>query len=328
MSQTVANARAIQARLSVLMGSCASGSLLVRSTGPEVLLPAANGRNASPGFATPISGGALIEDGTVFVRRNPARQDGNWVITSDGVNVPVEAVQGGIVGNYPAGTEYRWSPAIPDLEPVSISSTPIEGGVTLETPGAIKQLKYYKQLSVGELEDIFRAQVQFTPAVVLAWAKTAPLDGPMAMAPGRRQARMGPGKRLARNNWFLYLITSRIDGDNLRLFESDQLRDDVVGWLNDATMARGLRVSGAPGAEVPDAGVWRATPTNYVDLVQLQTRFTQVIRSDAQYNDWLNTRIQRLTEATEEEPPLAIPDVTVPMEFDSDEDEEGDGDDP
>jgi hypothetical protein len=307
MSATVQNARAIEAALQPLMGTAASGSLTVRSTGLNGTVPYGSA-------LIPILRGGLEEEATAFVPKNPATASGAWPIVQAGTTVPVVAVQGGAVGNTPPGTQYRWNEPLEGIESVSVSAAGLAGGAASTAYAALKQLRHYKALTQNLLEDFLRASLGQFPAGLLAWDSTQPLDGPMAARPAPRAARAGRGKVLFRHTWILFLVSSRLDSEAERRREGDTLRDDVIETLLDTTSARGLRVSTDPGAEILDARIHAVTPTSYVDLVRFATTVTVQHRPQgATYNNWLRTRLRQQTAAQGIYPPIHLPDVTIPM---------------
>lgn len=301
-------ARGLVAALQPLTGPAAKGQLLVRATGADVQL--------EPGrLAIPFPRGSLREDAAVFVRRNPATQDGAWTVTAAGTPVDVEAVLGGPVGNQPAGTEYRWDPALEGMEAVSSSSAPgVQGGAFHEAFATLRQVRRYKQLDRATAGKFFAAQVAQYPAACIAWESTTPLDGPMAAAPAPRAARVGSGRFLFRHTWLLWIITSRLDSDLARTREGDVLRDDLLSLLLDSRSARdkAFRLSVEPGIQILEARVFQVTPTSYVDLIRFATTAALQHCSSATYNDWLTTRL-RLQTAEQAGSKLDVPDITIPM---------------
>lgn len=311
MSDSIANGRAIQAALAPLMGTVATGQLLVKSDGPTGVLPFG-------ACAVPIVRGGLLEEATVFVTKNPANARGEWPVTQAGTLVPVESLQGGPVGNTKPGTEYRWSLPVLGIELKSTSPSGLSGGVASAAVGAIKQLVTYKRFEQGTFEQFLRAQLSQFPGVCLCWESTGPLDGPMAAQGVSRLARTGRGKFLYRHTWSLFLVTGRLDTQAQRQMEGDVLRTDVVETLFDTMSARGLRLANEPGAEVLDARVFGVTPTSYIDLVRIGCTVTlQHRRQSTEYNDWLRTRMVNLTDANGEgpaiSPPITLPDASDPM---------------
>lgn len=313
MSDSTANGRAIQAAIAPLMGPVATGQVLVRSVGPSGSVPFG-------ACAIPVVRGGIFEEATVFVSKNPANEDGDWPVTQAGVLLPVQALQGGVVGNQPPGTEYLWDLPIEGIEPKSSSPAGLTGGVA-PAPGvigAVRQLALYKQLGQANFEQFIRAGIGKSPAICLAWESTAPNDGPMAAQGVARLARMGRGKFLFRHTWALFIVTARLDTEAQRRREGDVIRDEVLVRLLDTMSARGLRLANEPGAQILDARVFGVTPTSYVDLVRIGCTVTLQHKGEPRdYADWLRTRTVMPTAPNGEgpsiSPPINVVDVTDPM---------------
>jgi len=300
---TVDVARAICAALQPLTGPAASGKLLVRATGASVVL--------KPGaMAVPIRG-SLDESGIAFVQPNAANAAG-WTVTAAGTLVDVAALHGGPIGNSESGTVFRWAPTISGLEETATAdASGISGGAFLAV-SPIRQVRLYKQIDRADVEQLFRAQVSESPALVLAWEATQPLGGSMGSSPGPRTARTGVDTVLYRHTWSLFLITSRLDTEGERRDEGDAIRDAVMGRLHQRAVARKLRLSNSPGTEILEARVYKVTPTSYVDLIRVGTIASMQFQGDAQFNDWMRTRIREQT--TEQgSAKIDLPDITVPM---------------
>ena len=265
-------------------------------------------------MAIPVIRGGLLEEATAFVSKNPATADGSWPVTQAGTPVAVESLEGGTVGNTPAGTQYRWDEPLAGIEDVSDSPGGVVGGVESQAFGALKQLVLYKKLDQVSFEQFLRAQLSQYPGAILAWESSMPLDGPMAATPGSRTARMGTGKFLFKHTWMLWVVTARLDTEGMRRREGDTLRDDILETLFDCASARGLRVAVEPGIEIISANVFGVTPTSYVDLIRFATPVALKHRPQGStYNDWLRTRLRQTTAAQGASPPIALPDVTDPM---------------
>jgi hypothetical protein len=294
---SVDNARALEAVLARLMGTYATGQLTVSSTGATGTVPAG-------ACAIPIDGG-LVEEASVYVKKNPATIEadgsgGDWPVTSAGVAVSVEALQGGPVANRAGGISYRWDPPLAGIEATSPSAgAGLTGGAFSGAYAGLRFVRHYKQIAAGSIDELFRATLgNEYPAAVLAWAGGAPLDGPMVASPGPRTARVGRGKLLWRNTWHLFVITTRLDSEGERRREGEALRDNLLEILFDARSARGvLHVSSDPGVEILSADVFRVTPTSYVDLIQFTTRTTLQRTPEAVAgNPWEKTRYVAETE--------------------------------
>lgn len=306
MSSTVAIARAICAALQPFTGPAAAGKLLVRSTGPT-------GTLEGGACAIPITNGAIDETAVVFVKKNPAVENGDWPVTSAGVLVDVECVNGGPVGNRAGATQYRWHPSQDGIELVSVADgAGLAGGSLLTGLGTIRQVRQYKQLDRATVETFFRAQLTDYPAVALAWESTQPLGGAMGSSPGPRTARAGADVVLSRHVWMLWIVTSRLDSEPERRVESDTIRDDVIERLHQRKVARELRLSMAPGAEILGASAFSTTPTSYVDLIRIATSFAMKFQHDEEYNDWLRTRL-RVQTTEQSGSRIDLPDTTIPM---------------
>lgn len=298
-------ARAITGALQPLMGAAATGQLFVHSTG-------ATGTVSAGAVAVPILGGALFEEGAVFVKKNSATADGSWPVVLAGTLINVEALQGGLVANQVGGTIYRWDPPLTGIEATSASNgAGLTGGALT---GSLRQVRSYKELARADAQTFFRAQLAEFPGVALAWESTAPLDGALAAAPAPRTARVGRGRMLFRDTWILWVVTSRLDSDTARTQEGDILRDAILETLLDTRCARNvLQLSQTPGVTILDARVASVTPTSYVDMIRFGTTRTLEHTDAAVYNDWLKTRIRQQTATQGVNPAIDIPDYTIPM---------------
>lgn len=309
MSDSIANGRAIEAALAPLMGSVATGQLLVHSDEDHP-----TGSVPFGACAIPVVSGGLLEEGTAFVSRNPATEDGSWPVTQAGALVSVQSLQGGLVGNAEPGTVYQWDAPVLGIELESTSADGLSGGEASGAFGSLQQLVSYKKFDQQSFESFLRAQMSQFPAICLCWESTAPSDGPMASQGVPRLARMGRGKFLYRHTWALWLVTARLDTEGQRRREGDTLRNDVIETLFDTMAARGLRLANEPGCEVIDARVFGVTPTSYVDLVRISCTVTlQHRRQTTVYNDWLRTRIKNMTAAQGASPPINLPNIGVVM---------------
>lgn len=310
----VDNARAIEAALQRLQGPAASGKLLVKATGADVKL-------RSGTIAYPQVGGQEKRAAGVFVKHVPTAQkdaDDFVTVTSSGVLVDVEAVQGGSQANVEGGASYRWDPAVEGLELLSVSdSSGVSGGDFYGTYAGLRQFSHLKSINFDPRQGLFASGTFDYPAAILAWGGFEPLDGPQAASPGVRTARVAAdGRMIYRFSWLLYVVTSRLDGAEARSDEAATLLMDVCAVLADARRIRdrAFIVSMEPGAQVQSARPSVVTPTSYVDVVTLQTQVVLERRPEPRvYSDWLRTRARL---QTGEQPPgveLNVPDATFPM---------------
>jgi hypothetical protein len=311
VSSSVQNARALEAALQPLQGTAAVGKLVVKTAdaGPDEVL--------HPGqCAVPVVGGQFSRQAMVFVRKNPAVTDGTWTITAAGTLVDVEALQGGERPNLPGGTPYRWDPPLEGIELESASdASGLAGGTWTGAYAGLRQVVYLKSLDANARKALFQALVSDCPAVVIAWAATAPLDGPLAGSPGPRTARVGQGTMLYRHTWFLFVVTKRLDGSSHRSLEGDTVRDDVLAILFGKKLVRNgvFQVSFSPGAHVQSANVQDVTPTSYIDRVTMETTVSFTAETSTDANPWLRSRLRQQTDPQAPDPPLDLPNIIIPM---------------
>lgn len=302
----IKHARGIMCALSVLQGQTATGSLLVHST-------AATGSVPAHSYGVPIVDGALAEDALIRVDKNPSQSDGAWPVTDAGVEVTVSAAQGGTRGNLSAGTEILWDPPLEGIELKSATTLGLSGGSWLDTFGALRQSKEYRQLDRDTAQSLFRAQAVDTPAAVLAWVAATPVSGSVSASYGRTQDRAGRDVRLFKNEWALFLVTTRMADMAIRLREGATLRDDVLEVLTETEGVRGQVISSPQGIEVLEAREFATTPTSFVDLVRFTTGYGLVRRDSRTFNDWLTTRYKSTYAAGTHPNPIDVPDITIPM---------------
>jgi hypothetical protein len=322
VNSTISNARAIEAALQRLQGPPAAGKLLVKpeplpdgSPGPDVVLPVG-------ACAMPQDGNAIDERAAVYVRPNPANPaedsgDRTWTVTAAGTLVDVESVQGGAHTNRDGGTSYRWDPPLEGVELVSVTdASGIAGGSFSGAFAALRQFAHLKTINFVAGQGFFESQTVDFPAAVLAWGGIAPLDGPLAAAPGPRTARTKQGAMLYRQTWMLYLGTSRLDSSGLRSNEGATLLDDVLGVIAWACRIRdrSFIVSGEPGAQIQSARPYVVSPTAYVDAVTIETSFVLERNPEPRaYHDWLRTRLRQQVPPGGQLPLIDLPNAIVPM---------------
>ena len=320
----VQSARSIEAALQRLQGPAATGKLLVKAVvpngsggfqpGPDVAL--------SPGTcAIPVDGNSLKEQATVFVKPNSASSekddaDKAWTVTGAGTVVDVEAIQGGPAGNLGLGTRYRWDEPITGIELTSTSSVALTGGAFSGAFAGLKDFRHYKSLDKTGLQALFRAQLGAFPAAALSRIGITPQDGPFAGSPGPRTARVSSRGMLYRLTFMLWVISTRLDGEQQRSREGEYLLGDVLEALQGATRVRNrcFAVSTEPGAEVQSAGVFDVSPTSYVDTVTIATTVVLEGRHEpVDAHDWLRTRLRQQTDPQAPDPPIDLPNVIIPM---------------
>lgn len=310
-SGSIANARAIMGLLQLLQGTYSSGSLLVKSTGATGTLPAHS-------YAIPIVAGALTPEAIVRVEENPATTDRSWPITSAGVAVAVTSLQGGSHVNLAAGTECRWDVPITGIEATSeVTAGGLTGGTLV---GPLKCLREHRSIgSQDAAKALLEARVGDFPAAVLAWVGSYPQDGSVSATVGSNSARAGASSRIFKHEWELALIASRLESSDERAGELDYVRDEVLATITDTTAYRRAVISSPQGIDVLEAKSAIVLPTSFVDVIRFTTSWTLKRRDNANYHDWLKSRIRIQTALGTPDPPhptpakIDVPDVTVSM---------------
>lgn len=282
MPSTATAYRHLTALLGVLQGTPASGQLTVASTGATGVVPGG-------AFAAPIVGGELREDLVLVVTEESS-------VTSAGSSIAVASVQSGSAVNLSAGTQVRWDPELSGIEPVSaVAAGGLTGGTQLDTLGALRSVRAYKDLgSRPQAREFWQAAgATDTPAAILQWSRSGPADGTSQMTSGPKGTRRARGVTAWRDEWKLLLVTSRLDGSDQRRREGDVLRDDVLELLSDRQAYRGLTVSDDPGLQILDVGQLSLNATTWVDVVTFAT-VRNLSRRDlhGSFDDWLRTRIR------------------------------------
>jgi hypothetical protein len=238
----------------------------------------------------PVVGGTENDAACLKVETNPATPDGSWPVTTAGTEVAVTSLQGGNHVNLSAGTRLNFDEELPGA--TAILSSAMAGGSQLESFGALRQVKLYKDLGNQiDAKSFFAAQVRDYPAAVLTWAATTPGDGSVSPALGADGTRVSRGKRIYAHEWTLFVISSRLDSKDRRKREGDVLRDDILEMLTDRESFRGVPLSNPNGIKVIDARLASTTSTAYVDVIRFVTWFILKRTDSRTFNDWKTSSI-------------------------------------
>lgn len=283
---TIMVTRGIQALLQVLQGNYSSGTVTMTATGDDVEVRA-------PVFGIPIVDGAEDESRLIKVEKNGAADTGYWTVTSGGIDVNVQSVQGGAHVNLAEGTEIRWDPPMAGIELLgTVAAGGLTGGTRSTAFGALRQVRHYKDRGNQTALQFFQSQVADYPAALLTWDSTTPADGSAIPGIGADSTRIGNGKRMFAHNFELGVITSRRDGADIRRKEGDQLRDDLLELLTDRVSYRNCPISTGRGLQITEARFVAVTPTVNIDLIRFSCQYALVRREARTFNDWLKTRLQ------------------------------------
>lgn len=298
--------RALHMLCQPLQGTCSSGAVTVRAV-PNI----ATATLEKGLILVPIIDDCECPESAVKVERNPATTDGSWSILTSGTAVAVTSLQGGAHVNLPAGTWLRFDDAPTGINELAVVTTSLTGGVRLETFGALRQVRSFKDLG-GQIDarSFFAAQLGEFPAAVLQWSATTPGDGSVSPSVGADATRLGAKKRLYCHEWVLFIISSRLDSSDRRKREGDRIRDTMLRILTDRTKWRGVALS-MQGIKVIDSRLASVTPTAYVDSIRFCTWFALERTENRVFNDWLASHVVASRPTSQGD--LETVNIVVPM---------------
>lgn len=311
--------RAIMAQLSVITGDRSEGLAVVKladgQTTPVVLSPNT--------YAIPIaisnSGARADEQMPVKVVHNPATvkehlQVGNWtIVPGNGVQVRFRSNLGGARGNWKPGTQLKFNPEIPGLNPMALV---VGSGFTGGTIGPVKQVVSYDDFPSSDISKAtFQGRVQDMPALVLAWMSSSPVEGRVA---GLTQGatRKGRGVRAYFENFALYTLCGDATSGETRRKIALEVTEAARSLLGDHKInIDGERLSGlGTGLEITTSN---RLPKKEQALPMLTTLRVISVRKrvDARtYQEWNKTRYKAFQEATDDNvQDLVRDDFTDPM---------------
>lgn len=296
--------RALFAALVPITGARSTGTLTVTAGGADVSIP----RNS---YLLPVVSTQLRDD-LVFKTTAPitlaAHASGSVAITS---NV------GGVRHNLPAATPFRWDPPIflplaPSFEPGAVLAADMTGGS--DVGALIKSVSVFEDVEEGDPStDGFAAKTGDSPAVVLAWIESEPVDGVSA---GLRttSTRASRGKKFYRESFVLYVRAGHLGSDHFRRREGVVLVQAITRLLTDRMQnADGEQLSTvASGVEITSRAKLGRSNTHYLYGLRLRTNQT-IERVDARsFARWTGTRIEGALAQPADEP-LTIVDDTIDM---------------
>jgi hypothetical protein len=300
---------AIMAVLQELQGSYSSGFVHAYASAGTATITKGT-------LCVPVVDGSERFDLICKVERNPSTTDGSWSVGVMGGDVLVTTIQGGAWTEIPALTPIRWlSSAASLVELGSVSETPVSGGTSPSTPGALRQVVAYRDLvGANQAQQFWRASMGEFPAACVRWLTTTLADGSTGPSWGYQGGtRIARGNRLFADTFEIALVTTRLDSDYRRERDGELLRDSVLTLLSDRQVWRGIEVSRPSGAQILEARPMVTTPTSYIDVVRVAFQYV-LTRSDgpAQGNPWLNTRYT-LTKPTSGEDATSV-DMIEPQQ--------------
>jgi hypothetical protein len=269
--------RAIFAVLTPITGARAVGFVLVTAGAADVTVP----RNS---YLMPIVGGQLRDD-LLYKTIEPVT-----ILAGQTAPVAITSNVGGSRHNQLDGSVLRFDPPLPGVLPAVTAAGAITGG---DDVGALlKALVVFEDVEEAEAAaDGFAAKVGDSPAAVLSWVESEPVDGTSA---GMRTAttRVSRGKKLYRENFVLYVRAGHLGSDHLRRREGVVLIQAITQLLSDRMQNDDGEqlVSAGGGLEVTSRAKLGRGPTHY--LYGLRVRAVQTIeRFDTRsFGSWTSTR--------------------------------------
>jgi hypothetical protein len=270
--------RALFAVLTPITGARSTGEVLVTAGAADVTVP----KNA---YLMPVVGGQLRDD--LLFKTTAAVS----ILAGQTDAVAITSNVGGSRHNLLDGSVLRFDPPLDGVLPAATASGAITGG---DDVGALlKSLVVFEDVEDGEAAaDGFAAKVGDSPAAVLAWIESEPVDGTSA---GLRTSstRASRGKKFYRESFVLYVRAGHLGSDHLRRREGSVLIQAITRLLSDRMQnddGEQLSSVGA-GVEITSRAKLGRGPTHY--LYGLRLRMNQTIeRFDARtYQQWTSTRM-------------------------------------
>lgn len=288
-------------------GTRSTGNLTVRSSpGASAVLP----DNA---YAVPIIGGAIRPELTIKTGVNPASPTG-WTVVAAGTAVPALSVTGGADKNLPATTKVRWWPTIDGIEAESVVAVGgLTGGAAPTGLTAVKELAWFEQLQATDRasEDFWKGAMKGFPGLALVWDASGPADNQTVSPLRRTGSRAGRGYQLHRNDWSIYVISSRLDTDAARREEGLAILDEVTGTLADRSEVDRINFSLPTGIEIFRRERVVVSKQFYIYRIAFCTVETLAFRERRTFSDWAVTRLDVDTTDTPAFP--MVDNVRFPM---------------
>jgi hypothetical protein len=137
--------------------------------------------------------------------------------------------------------------------------------------------------------------------VVLTWDSGGPGDN-QTISPLSRP-RGGRGKTIEKQEWSVFVISSRQDADPARRLEGLAILDAVADIVTDRQIVDGFAFSSPAGAYIVGRERWAVQPGMYVYRLRLQTTGSRTMLDGRTFSPWLRTR---LDVPTTDDPPLPL----------------------
>lgn len=317
-------ARALLSTVAPASGARATGSILAVASGASpVTLPANT-------YLVPVlegeGGGKQIDEALLIktalnpATEQPFQQGGSWTVPgSSNLVVSVRSALGGARHNFPAGMVLRWDPPVPGLTPTAaVQAGGLTGGADPTAPGGLLAAAWFPALGPQAFQDLFAAGLGRTPALLLSWLASDPIE-PVVAGTRQGSTRARRDRRVFRETFVAYAIGSHQQSAGRRHSEGLEL----MHWLTDLWTDRmrnddGEQVSfAAGGINIISRRQQLKDPRFYVYEIAFSTQVIYSRTDTRAFGPWDKTRIVQKTEAVAGPPPLpslSIPDVTEQMD--------------
>ena len=271
-------------------GTRSSGVARVVATGSPVMLP----RSA---YAVPRVLGVFRPDLLVKVAAGPDAGDA-WEVTSAGDDVAFVSNLGGDAQNQiPTGSELVFDPPIQGLQATALVAAPgFAGGVYETAFGSLKNITMYETFGGPKRSlDMFRSALNTLPAAILTWTDSQQADG-AEVSIAMRETRVGTRSVLYKEQFSLWVVSSRNDGDHQRRAEGLAILEHLSVLLTDRQMVDGVAFSSPSGVQIRrryrDPGDGQGIYQNfYVYVIELAAEHALVQQDSRTFNPWLVSRL-------------------------------------
>lgn len=298
-------ARGIMNTLHPLTGSRATGTVLMRSTGADFIMP----KNV---YMAPVKGHGILQNYLFKVAENPDTEDGSWTITAAGVEVDLVSNIGGARFNQKQGTEFVFVEDPPGLagaiEPGIEAVSDFTGG---DNSGPLQDMVFYEDLETQErARDFFDAKMGNFPAIMVAWNSTEPLEG-RTFGASKGSTRAGRRSIIQREVFQLYIVTSKKESDAIRRRIGMSIMEDATVLLVDTMQSPDgecLNVFGN-GMDINQRSRAARGPNSYVYVINLRVTVNLQRQEFRQFNPWILMHYEHLLKTDGVNPERALVNI-------------------
>lgn len=251
----------------------------------------------SPGtYAYPVVGDER-PDQLFKVQRNPATDDGSWLVPASGLVVAFISNVGGIAQNIPAGTVMQFSPPIDGLSSQRYTiDGAFTGGADPVGYGALYDVVMANNLRGPALDlDLKRSALKRFPGAVISWEDTVPSDGSTVPQKGRN-VQVGRQDLLMQSTYTISVVSSRSDSSAERRHQGLFLVGLIAQLVSARNQVDTELISNPSGAQLREIRAERGSQEIYqkFDIYHLTFGLEQNVHTIDRrvYNDWLLTNLR------------------------------------